>query len=706
MSKKRHAATQPRRSAEERAAARHGSVLTRKRQPQREQLAPVVQLPRLGQDTLSPVADADTESSTSRMSTSTHVGMLARWLWRHRWQLTPVATYGATLAGAAAAAPTTTVLLAGTAAGAHGLATRGPNTIGGRAWLSRRERTIASHWSAGGAAWAAAVEFGLWGIDPAGTLALSVLTGKQAMDWVRSRSSTAAVKNVSGDLSGTAADLVAAWPHTIGVHGPGPLRGSHIVAATITEPAPGALTFAVELREDVHGQDAVDDVVRRRIERALSMGIGTVELTTDRNSAALVQVTLTPTRHLEAAPAAWEGPVLNDDGTIPLADERKGTGVDVALFNEAGVEHTAVFGTTGGGKSNTIVGMVLPGVVAGVETLWYIDGGQGTSAGHLTSAADWLGLTAPEWETMIDATHTVMRARKDRRAARGLSAWRGRDEPDPVLTLCIDEATTVVQQISKRHAAMVSEILREGRKLGVRIIQCTQDPEGTGLIGGRQARGLMAGGGSLIAHRMGDGTANVLAAGSTAESVDLRNLPPEPGWVAIIRRGRVLTRAARVRYATPDAVSEVLADVAPRPLAAADLDAAGDAYSSRVTGPAMAARMRGDEPDVEAHAAAQPPPPNADIDPARDESTGGAEVVDFPAAAVTAAMTATDGHSRTVVLATIREHPGGITPVELRRLTGLSKTSANRYVRALVDEGVVGRDTNTGITRPIDSQAA
>ena len=185
----------------------------------------------------------------------------------------------------------------------------------------------------------------------------------------------------------------------------------------------------------------------------------------------------------------------------------------------------------------------------------------------------------------------VMRARKDRRAREGLSRWCGADELDPIITLNVDEATTVLREISRADAEKVLEILREGRKLGVRVGQTTQDPMGDDLIGGRKARGLMGGAGSLIAHRPGDGTANTLTSSSSSAQIDLRELPQEPGWCAIIRRGEVLSRASKVRKPTEEQVRRELDGFVPRALDDDDLDAAGDDYRRRVRGVDAARRM-------------------------------------------------------------------------------------------------------------------
>lgn len=375
------------------------------------------------------------------------------------------------------------------------------------------------------------------------------------------------------------------WPE-LSIDGPKPLQGSEIDPDTMTEPTPGSITFAVDLARGVHCKNATSAAIVQTVEATLRLPTDTTQIEICRDNSRRINVTLTPQRHLENTAAEWDGPVIFDDGNIPLAVDASGEDAEVGLFNHSGVEHAIITGTTGVGKSNTLSSMILPGVMNDLEVVAYVDGGMGSSAPHLKPACDWWAVDGvDQWVSVINSVHAVMRARKTARAEAGLSAWRGHMESDPIVTLVIDEATTVLRELQASRkldaADRVLEILREGRKLGVRCIQIAQDPMGADLIGGRQARSLAAGGGSMIAHRPGDGTANMLAGGSTADSVDLRTLPPGPGWCAIIRQGAVVSARARVRFASEKMVREELEGFRCRQLMGADCAAAGRSYTAR-----------------------------------------------------------------------------------------------------------------------------
>ncbi|TCC33849.1 hypothetical protein E0H75_42070, partial [Kribbella capetownensis] len=551
-------------------------------------------LPRLGNPDTGQVVPGQVVDQAPRRGDEAAAAIRAvrRAAWQHRWELTPAVATAVTMGAAAGVPGPATISMSIAAALALLAAHKGPDTIGGRTWLSRLERLIATRWLAGAAGWST----GVWVAGSAGmhwtglstgfaAAALGAATGPQTLAWIRSRQ-IREPKDELVELSDEAKALLTAWPHTVGgPSGPKQLQGSRIVVATLREPVAGTIAFALDLADEVHAEDAVSSELRKHLERALHMGIGTVDLNANREDSGQIQVTLTPTRHLEKVAAVWNGPVLTETGGIPIADTADQREIGVALYNESGVEHAMIVGTSNTGKSFTLVHLVLPGVVEGLEVVFYVDGGQGTSAAHLAGACDWWAVEGKqEWEQAIAAAHSVMRSRKSRRATAKVSKWRGRAETDPVLTLVIDEATTAKGELSEKSQAQVMEILREGRKLGVRVIQITQDPMGDDLIGGRKARGLMAGNGTMIGHRPGEGTAAMLTGSSTAESIDLRRLPPEPGWCGIIRRGQVLAKAARVKYATEEKVERVLALVKLRTLTGDDLAAAGTSYGSRVRG--------------------------------------------------------------------------------------------------------------------------
>lgn len=517
-----------------------------------------------------------------------------RWLWAHRWPLTPPAAVGG-VAAAAALVPGPATVAALAAAGGLWAWTRHGRPIRDRMWLSVRERRAAATWCTAAAAWtplAAALPLPV-GIEVVSLLGASVWP---AWVWWTSRRIRGDQAPADTGMSPQAAGLVAAWPATIAATGPEQLRASRIVVETMSEPAPGSYAFAVELAEGVHAKDAAGEAVARYLERALRLPVDTVTLATDRDDCARLRITLTPTRHLERVDAPWPGPILEADGSFPLALCADGTAVPGAVWNERGVEHFFVVGTTGAGKSVTTGALLLPGVVNRREVVFYVDGGTGASAGYLAGAMDWWAVTEEEWVAAITCAYAVLKDRKARRGAMGLSSWRGASERDPILTLYLEEATTVLESLPKKVReqleAMAREIAREGRKFGVRFGQAVQDPMGTDTLGGRKVKGLLSGGGTVIGHRPGDKTAAFLSVGSTAEKIDLTSLPPEPGWAAVIRRGQVLARAARIRHASEDAVVAVLDGFTPRGLDGADATAAGDAYATRTRGVDAVSRMR------------------------------------------------------------------------------------------------------------------
>jgi hypothetical protein len=516
--------------------------------------------------------------------------LLCRAAWKYRWQLAPVAGGGLVFAAGALAPVIAALVLAGTAAGAWWWARSGAQ-LRDRMLLSVLERRSLALWTAAASVWLLCAALPAPAAGSPWLLAASL--AYPGYRWGASRR----VRRVHR-LSPAAQAVVDRWTEAVAMRGPGPLQGSRIIRSTVKEPAEGAYTFTVQLAAGVHGREAATDAGRRGVEVELHLPVDTAALEPDRDDATRMHVTLTPSRHLSTKPPEWEGPQLADDGTMPIADAPDGERISIAVYNPDGVEHCFIVGTSGAGKSSTTATIALPGPNAGIETLWMIDGKEGGSAPYLAAACDWYASSPEAWGQVIDAAHAVLLERKRRRS--GKHRWDTPNEPDPILTVLIDEATSVAVRTSSARHAKVLEMLREGRSLGVRIIQVAQDPMGTDLLGGRKARDLMTGAGAMLAHRPGGSLAGRIALDSTSNrSIDLTSLPPEPGFLAVIRRGRVLAPVARVRHATPAKAGTAASRITPRSLGEADTAAAGPAY---------AGRMDGAVPAVEQPAAAVPTP--------------------------------------------------------------------------------------------------
>ncbi len=507
--------------------------------------------------------------------------MVGAWAWARRWQLAPVAA-GLGVLGAAASAPVWAGLGLGAGAGGMWWAARTGIQPRGRWWLSTRERLVAAVWLATAGVWS------LWSAIPvlpgSGSpwLLAAGLAGP-SWTWATSRR-IRPVEPEPSVLSPGAQLVVDRWTEAVALRGPVALQGSIVLPDTMTEPAEGAFAFTVQLAENVHGQDAAAEAARRAVEAQLRLPVGTAALAPDRDDATRLRVTLTPSRHLENASVPWPGPEMTPDGLVPIAATPDGGEIAVRYHSETGVRHGMFSGTSDAGKSTLLCAWILAGPSRGVSSVWFIDGKRGTSAPQVRGAVDWYAPKPAQWPVVIQTLYNVFCARAERRGDAGLDTFRVGHEDEPVIELWIDEASSVSKVLPQRMHAWVLEMLREGRALGIRIVQGAQDVMATEIIGGRMARDLLAGNGTVIALRPGGSQAKRLTLDSTNTDVDLTGLPPEPGFCAIVEKGTVLAKVARIRHATRTQVEDAVRSITPRPLEGADLAAAGPAYLARHTG--------------------------------------------------------------------------------------------------------------------------
>lgn len=694
--------TQPkdRRTVSQRAETRRGSRLTAKRHTRDKGAAPVVPLPVLRPNPTDfagvPVEAPREPSLAERIVTG-----VSRWLWRHRTQTLPFIAGAATLAGAVSNPAATTLALGALAGAAHYAVKRFPDTIAGRPWLSAREREIAAWWFSGAAAWSTAHALDAFDLDIVGATLLGVAVAKQTRDWIASRRVRRADNSTDAK---TAGEIVMAWPvHIGGKDAPPALRGSHVLPDTMEQPDPGTYAFAVELADHVHAETAVTEDARRFIERRLHMPIATAELTVDRDDAAIVRVALTPTRQLENISKAWSGPTLNPDGTFPLAVTRDGRTIHIALYNEGGAEHIIIGGGTNTGKSYTAGVVIAPGVNAGLDVVWYIDGGDGASAPHLAHAVDWwAGKNTDEWARMIAAAHDVMQERARRREAAGDGPWNPEDSTDPMITLVIDEAAKAKAKMTARDEQRVTNLVTNGRKHGMRVVQITQDLGMDSIIGGRIAGDNLMAGGSTIGHRVGSHTASSIAAKGTIVPLRLNGLPQEPGWIGVYRRGDVLAEAARV-YDTGRKGAlfvERMGGTTLRALNSHDATAAGDAYTGRETGPQAAnrhARVRADRQAATQRGEAWTPSTPDEGGKVVDMATHAAAKREKARSAAADAAAGTARLNQMTIEVTLRQHPDGLNLNQLRETTGIGKSTLRRHIDdVLVPEGRVVKHATPG----------
>ncbi|HEY6793472.1 MAG TPA: hypothetical protein VI248_02185 [Kineosporiaceae bacterium] len=231
---------------------------------------------------------------------------------------------------------------------------------------------------------------------------------------------------------------------------------------------------------------------------------------------------------------AWLG---LDDARQELVVPMWETGPD----GKVSVIHVWLIGRTGGGKSTTLRTLLAPGVIRGLQLLILLDG-KGDSLAELAPYAigGAVARDGQSWRQGIALAYAIMTARRRRLGTP--NAWKGPTPEDPVVTIVIDECTTVRAALSKREIRMLCEIARMGRSVGVNSIQAGQIPLVDSLIGESEWRSQAR---LVIGHGVLDAVHNRLATQSGgSDGPSLLRLPN--GRVVVLMDGDVLAIRAKV----------------------------------------------------------------------------------------------------------------------------------------------------------------
>lgn len=653
-----------------------------------------------------------------------------RWLSYYRWQLAPLYASAITVGGAAVL-PAVTVLGLGAVAGAGYLtAAKGPDELAGRKWLSRTERRLVGRWAAGAAVWSG----GLWTANAAGlewspatvavaAAAFGLFTGEQLVAWLKSRRiRSVEVDAPAAKLSAAAVQLRDAWPHAV-ASGPTGLAGSEIIA--LDEPEAGTIIAVVQLRADVHAVTVATDDVRQWLERSLHMGVGTARVETVREDSGRIRLVLTPSRQLEKVEKIWPGPVLYEDGRVPVAGGLDGKEVCLRVYNSSGVYHHLMLGSSGSGKSNTLNVMLLPTVINRLSVMVYLDGKEGTSSPRLARAMDTAIRNPKQFGPGIEMVYRISKGRKERYGEIGEDDFVVSPTEDPIIELVIDECSSVLRHLDAEHEEMLGEIAETGRALGIALKYSSQSGNADKLPGGMAVRNQMMGSvGNVVGLRPGGTQGQTTTLQSTSEEVDLLALPGGDGaggWCAIMLAGQVVGYPARMMFDPKknSRVDAVLDGFVPRQLEGEDLEAAGEFYKNRPTGAAWYATMQakrkardakrnardvaaagaveavettaiepilGTEPD-ETDMVGDLDEITARLTDALDSLDGGGRVVE-----IGQRQRAKGGRNRKTVLDGLRAAgPDGTTAADLAAAVGLALSTVNAHVSKLVTDGEASR---------------
>jgi len=213
----------------------------------------------------------------------------------------------------------------------------------------------------------------------------------------------------------------------------------------------------------------------------------------------------------------------------------------VRLADDDGVLHRLISGTSGAGKSRAVRPLVLPWAVSGHGVVIFCDGGSGASCPDLEDASKVYAIAPDEWRRAIRGAYAIFELRKARRGRAKMTRFTAGSDVDLAVILVLDEAGFINRAISAREEEMVLDMLQQGRKFGICVIQSVQDAMGDEVIGGRKGKDLCGAAGGVVALRAGGSQASRITLDSLSVSLDLTALPDTPGAAWITERAQVLS---------------------------------------------------------------------------------------------------------------------------------------------------------------------
>ena len=380
---------------------------------------------------------------------------LARWAYRYRSEIAPLALGGVAYLTAAflhtrypgwAPAVALLALAASTALAWWRQVTPG---------LRQTERAYAATVTAVAGLWlAVATAVGAGTTPMPALLALGTLAAGVPWWWHRRRRARVRVERT-----------LDAWPDIAEAVG---LNGSRVMSAVVD-------LWGWRARIGLRRGQTAADVINRVA--ALESGLGTrpgavrVEPDPTRADHALIRV-------LDADPHAHAIPWPDDLGDQPpsITDP-----IPLGLFEDASPvtaclahRHALVGGVAGAGKSG-VLNVVLATLSACPDVvLWGVDLKGGMELGPWTPCLDRLATTPTAAVTLLAEAVAVLEARATRLAAEGLRLWQPTPD-EPALVVIIDEYAELSEDAATA-LAHADSIARRGRAVAVTLLVATQRP--------------------------------------------------------------------------------------------------------------------------------------------------------------------------------------------------------------------------------------
>jgi hypothetical protein len=336
----------------------------------------------------------------------------------------------------------------------------------------------------------------------------------------------------------------------------GPLAWCQIRQLAV--PATRVASAVVALGYGQHAESAATPSLRLELEARLRCPRGGAQLEViDANT---LRITASWSLQLDQEILTWR-PNAAPPGQawIGVSDDRRDILIPAWTAGADGkvsVHHGWVIGRTGAGKSVTLTAIVLPGLTLALELVLVVDG-KGDSLGLIEPhCLRYARLDRLRMEQVITLAWAIMRSRQAR--LQSGDPWVGPSPTDPLITLVIDECTTVRDMIAVEYQRMVDEMGRMGRSLGLRTIQSGQVPTVDSLIGQASWRAQAR---WIIGHAVGDAVHSRVATQSTAQEISLLGLPV--GRAVVLMDGELVSGRARITLVTPEALAAAMSGVEP-----------------------------------------------------------------------------------------------------------------------------------------------
>jgi hypothetical protein len=295
------------------------------------------------------------------------------------------------------------------------------------------------------------------------------------------------------------------------------------VATAIVE-VPGSHVRQIPLSVLRDGLEAMADAAGQDHPSLGPLQPGAVEITT--TGVSRIQVTVSWSRHLATSALPYTPPSDLAPGMVWLGrtEDRQDIAVPAwtrGVDGKVSVHHMKVIGATGSGKSFTTRTLLYGGLAPATELVIPLDG-KGDSLDELAALVPGgrVARDADAWQAGIELWGAILLSRKRRQGTP--DAWDGARPGDPLVTLVVDEAAAVRLGLAPLHHGIVELGGRQGRSLGMRVIQASQVPLVDEWVGGGAWRAQVS---ISLLHTLRDETHARIAAQGLDQVLDLTRMP-------------------------------------------------------------------------------------------------------------------------------------------------------------------------------------